>query len=371
MVGTKNPLQFPIRKKNISSTISFNISATRKVTPDKIDRMILYYLGKNARISSSEIAANLHDIGFDMTDRAIRQRLNRLEKSGIIQGYSVMLNPRFISENNKLNKTVLMKFRFSAGSQELIEKLENFMPDSNFCVYSARLSGDFDLICHFVFDSVEQFELENSSLLQRFADLITDYRVYDSKAIKIHPYSIYDEHELSEMKRQINRVLNSLNKYDDLRDRLQATVESLVKHFNASFARLWIVDKERKNLLLRFSAGKYRSIDGEFSKVSINSVKIGQIAKKNKAMITNDVSHDPRIKHPEWAKRDKLQSFAGYPVVYKGRVIGVLAMFSEKKLSSAEFEMLGIFCDHISKQLSMFFTAQEFLSINEQTASIK
>ena len=101
----------------------------------------------------------------------------------------------------------------------------------------------------------------------------------------------YMQHELSEMKRQINRVLNSLNKYDDLRDRLQATVESLVKHFNASFARLWIVDKERKNLLLRFSAGKYRSIDGEFSKVSINSVKIGQIAKKNKAMITNDVSH--------------------------------------------------------------------------------
>ena len=341
------------------------------MTPDKIDRMILYYLGKNARISSSEIGENLHSIGFDMTDRAVRQRLNRLEKSGIIEGYSVMLNPRFISENNKLNKTVLMKFRFSPRSQELVQKLESLMPDSKFCVYCARLSGDFDFICHFIFDSVEQFELENSSLLQRFADLIIDYRVYDSKAIKIQPYSIYDEHELSEMKRHINRVLNSLNRYDDLRDRLQATVESLVKHFNASFARLWIADKERKNLLLRFSAGKYRSINGEFSKVSINSVKIGQIAKKKQPIISNDVTHDPRIKHPDWAKREKLQSFAGYPLIYRGAVIGVLAMFSKKRLSSAEFEMLGIFCDHISKQLSMFFTAQEFLTINEQITSIK
>jgi len=87
-----------------------------------------------------------------------------------------------------------MKFRFSPRSRELGQKLENFMPDSKFCVYCARLSGDFDLICHFIFDSVEQFELENSSLLQRFADLIIDYRVYDSKAIKVHPYSIYDEH---------------------------------------------------------------------------------------------------------------------------------------------------------------------------------
>jgi hypothetical protein len=57
--------------------------------------------------------------------------------------------------------------------------------------------------------------------------------------------------------------------------------------------------------------------------------------------------------------------------MYKGIVIGVLAMFSEKKLSSAEFEMLGVFCDHISKQLSMLFSAQEFLLINEQAPSTK
>jgi transcriptional regulator with GAF, ATPase, and Fis domain len=270
-----------------------------------------------------------------------------------------------------VSRTVLVKFRVSARSQELIEKLENFVQDFNFCVYSTRLSGDFDWICHFIFDSVDQFELENSSLLQRFADLITDYRVYDSKAVKIHPYSVYDEHELSEMKRQINRVLNSLNKHDDLRDRLQAIVESLVNHFNASFARLWIVDKEVKNLLLRFSAGKYKNINGEFSKVSINSVKIGQIANRKKPIITNGVANDPRIKDPDWARREKLQSFAGYPLLYKGRVIGVLAMFSEKKLSSAEFEMLGVFCGHISKQLSMLFGAQELLSINEHAPSTK
>jgi len=334
------------------------------ISTDKIDHMILYYLGKNGRISSSEIAENLHNIGFDITDRAIRQRLGRLEKSGLILGYSAILNPRFISENSKVSKTALLKFRFSPRSQEIMERLENFLQESNFCVHSARLSGDFDWICHFIFDSVEQFELENSSLLQRFADLIIDYRIYDSRAIKIHPYSVYDEHELSEMKRQINRVLSSLNKHDDLRDRLQAAVESLVKHFNASFARLWIIDKEGKNLLLRFSAGKYQNINGEFSKVSITSVKIGQIAKRKKPIITNDVANDPRIKYPNWARREKLQSFAGYPVLHKGRVIGVLAMFSKKKLSSAEFEMLGLFCDHISKQLSMLFSAQEFLLID-------
>jgi DNA-binding Lrp family transcriptional regulator len=331
--------------------------------PDKIDRMILYHLSKNARMSSSEIAENLHNAGFEITDRAVRQRLQRLEKSGVILGYSTMLNPQLMSENNRVSKTVLIKFRFSGNLQLLIDRLENYMQGSDFCVYSARLSGDFDWICHFIFNSIEQFELENSNLLQRFADLISDYRVYDSKTIKVHPYSLFDEHEISEMKRQVNMVLNSLRKYDDLRDRLQATVESLVKYFNAKFARLWIVDDQRKNLLLKFSAGKYKNIYGEFSKVSINSIKIGQIARTKKPIIANDVVNDPRIKYPEWAKREKLRSFAGYPLLHKGQIIGVVGMFSEKKLSPAQFEMLGIFCDHISKEISMLYDIGEFLSI--------
>ena len=313
-------------------------------------------------MSSSEIAENLHNAGFEITDRAVRQRLRRLEKSGVILGYSMMLNPRLMSEN-RVSKTVLIKFRFSANSQVLIDRLENYMQESVFCAYSARLSGDFDWICHFIFNSIEQFELESSNLLQRFADLISDYRVYDSKTIKVHPYSLYDEHEISEMKHQVNMVLNSLRKHDNLKDRLQSTVESLVKYFNARFARLWIVDEERTNLLLKFSAGKYKNIYGEFSKVSINSIKIGQIARTKKPIITNDIINDPRIKYPEWAKREKLQSFAGYPLLHKGQIIGVVGMFSEKKLSPAQFEILGIFCDHISKEISMLYDIREFLSI--------
>jgi DNA-binding Lrp family transcriptional regulator len=313
-------------------------------------------------MSSSEIAENLHNAGFEITDRAVRQRLRRLEKSGVILGYSMMLNPRLMSEN-RVSKTVLIKFRFSANSQVLIDRLENYMQESVFCAYSARISGDFDWICHFIFNSIEQFELESSNLLQRFADLISDYRVYDSKTIKVHPYSLYDEHEISEMKHQVNMVLNSLRKHDNLKDRLQATVESLVKYFNARFARLWIVDEERTNLLLKFSAGKYKNIYGEFSKVSINSIKIGQIARTKKPIITNDIINDPRIKYPEWAKREKLQSFAGYPLLHKGQIIGVVGMFSEKKLSPAQFEILGIFCDHISKEISMLYDIREFLSI--------
>jgi hypothetical protein len=39
---------------------------------------------------------------------------------------------------------------------------------------------------------------------------------------------------------------------------------------------------------------------------------------------------------------------------------------SEKKLSAAQFEMLGIFCGHISKEISMLYDIGEFLSLNNR-----
>ena len=334
---------------------------------DEIDRIILSHLGKNARISSLQIANILKDMGYDITDRSVRHRLERLEKSNVILGYSTILNPGLVSE--KITRTIVLRFKFSKDSQILIDRLKNYVEESPFCLHSARIGsgigggGDFDWISHFVFDSLDQYELESNNFLNRFAELIADYRSYESKTIKVSPYFLFDEQGLKERKQKVYQILNSIKKHDNLNDKLQEIVESLVRYFDAKFARIWFVDKERHNLILKFSAGRYKRLDGEFSKVSIDSLKIGPIVKRKKPAITNDVVNDPRIRYPDWAKKEKLKSYGGYPLIYKGEAIGVLAMFSEKKLSPADFEILGIFCDHLSKELSSLFSAAEFLSV--------
>jgi DNA-binding Lrp family transcriptional regulator len=328
---------------------------------DEIDKIMLSNLGKNGRISSGEIERILQDMGYRITERAIRYRIRKLETSNTILGYSVILNPSFVS--NKVNRTIILKFKYSYDASSLIDRLENYTQEASFCVYSARLSGDFDWICHFVFDSIEQYELESNNFIHRFADLISDFRSYESKAVKLSTYTISDEHDMIERKSRVFKILNSLQKYDTLNDKLQFIVESVVKYFDAKFARIWLIDREKKYLMLKFSAGKYKNIHGEFSKVPLDSNKIGPIVRTKKPAISNDVINDPRIRHHEWAKKEKLKSFAGYPLVSKGQSIGVLGMFSEKKLSPADFEILGVFCDQVSKELTSFFSAAEFLSI--------
>ena len=58
------------------------------------------------------------------------------------------------------------------------------------------MNGDFDWICHFVFDSIEQYEFESNNFIHRFVDLISDFRSYESKAVKLSIYTISDEVDL-------------------------------------------------------------------------------------------------------------------------------------------------------------------------------
>jgi DNA-binding Lrp family transcriptional regulator len=326
---------------------------------DEIDKVVLSHLGKNARTSSQEIAKILKEMSFTITDRAIRQRLDRLQKKKVILGYTTILNPDLVSE--KVNRTMLVKFKYSKTFPDAIERLTRYVTESPFCIYAARLSGDFDWVCHFVFSSVEQYDLETNNFLNRFADLISDFRSYGSKAIKSAPYTLFDEYESHEKKLQVHTILNAIKRHDNLNDRLETIAESLVKYFDAKFARIWFYDKKSKTLILKYSAGKYKNIDGEFSRIPLSSLKIGTIAKTKKPAVSNDVLHDPRIKYHDWAKKEKLRSFAGYPILYKGDVVAVLGMFSQKTLSPTDFEILGIFSDQLSKELSGFFETKDFL----------
>jgi DNA-binding Lrp family transcriptional regulator len=326
---------------------------------DEIDRFLLSQLGKNSRTSSYEMSRYLQEMGYKITDRTVRHRLKRLEKSNIILAYSLLLNPALLSE--KINRTILLKFKFRADTSVMISRLEKYCGESYFCVYSARMTGDFDWICHFVFDSIEQYEFESSNFLNRFIDLIDDFRSYESSMVKVTPYTLFDDHEIRDQKWRAYRVLNSLKKYHNLNEKFQFIVESLIKHFGAKFARIWLLDRERRNLILKFSAGKYKNINGEFSKVPADSNKIGNIVLTRKPTVTNDVVNDKRIRHPDWAKKEKLQSFAGYPITHGNKVIGVLAMFSTRRMQAADFEVLGVFSDQISKELEGLFTAVNFL----------
>jgi PAS domain S-box-containing protein len=140
---------------------------------------------------------------------------------------------------------------------------------------------------------------------------------------------------------------------------LQGCCEAAVNHLGVAFARIWTVDEAGTTLLLDASAGMYTHLDGGHARVPVGKFKIGLIAEEKLPHLTNDVLRDPRVGNPEWAAQEGMVSFAGYPLVVDGTLIGVFAMFARAPLSDDTLSVLGSVADSIAQGTVRRRTEQE------------
>ena len=139
-----------------------------------------------------------------------------------------------------------------------------------------------------------------------------------------------------------------INKNLEFRHLLQESTEAIVRHIDAAFARIWTLNVADQVLELQSSAGLYTHLNGPHSRVRVGHLKIGKIASERKPHLTNAVIGDPRIPEQEWAKREGLVAFAGFPLMRDHEVIGVMALFSRHSLSEFTMNSLGMVADRLT-----------------------
>jgi PAS domain S-box-containing protein len=125
-----------------------------------------------------------------------------------------------------------------------------------------------------------------------------------------------------------------------LRAMLEICAAAVVRHLDAAFARIWLLNEEQKVLKLEASAGLYTNLDGQHAHIPLGSFKIGLIAAEQKPHLTNSVQSDDRVSDKDWAQREGMISFAGYPLLVEGRTVGVIAMFAQESLEQDTIEAL-------------------------------
>ena len=141
----------------------------------------------------------------------------------------------------------------------------------------------------------------------------------------------------------------ALARRDSLRGILHTCAEAMVRHLDAAFARIWTLSSDGLQLELQASAGTYTRLDGRYGRIPFGRFKIGLIAQERKAHLTNDVQNDPRIDNKDWARDEKMTSFAGYPLVVEDRIVGVMGMFSRKALAQSTLDTLAFIADGIAQ----------------------
>ncbi len=156
----------------------------------------------------------------------------------------------------------------------------------------------------------------------------------------------------------------------DLNEMLQKCCRLFVEHLDAAFCRIWLLNTKENVLELKASAGMYTSLDGSHSRIPMGAFKIGRIAKNKTAHQTGNVIGDPQIHDQEWAKREGMVSFSGYPLIVDDRVIGVLAMFFRHKISAIVDKALTSVSDEIALGILRKQTDQKLLRNIQYLSSI-
>jgi PAS domain S-box-containing protein len=122
----------------------------------------------------------------------------------------------------------------------------------------------------------------------------------------------------------VARLINTAATEEEL---LKGCTDIIVRRFGAAFARIWTHDPIADVLVLKASSGLYTHLDGPHSRIPVGKFKIGMIAASREPVLTDDLPNDSRASNPEWAAREGIRGFAGYPLLIGAELAGVLAVF--------------------------------------------
>ena len=123
---------------------------------------------------------------------------------------------------------------------------------------------------------------------------------------------------------------------------LERCANAVVEHLRAATARIWTRDERTGALELRACAG-LPATSGEGASATVRS-----IAERCAPLVTNEVRTDLLQLDGERADGAGHTSFAGYPLVVEGRVLGVLELFSRNPLSENDTTGLQTVADQIA-----------------------
>ncbi|MGF1515153.1 MAG: LuxR C-terminal-related transcriptional regulator [Elainellaceae cyanobacterium] len=144
--------------------------------------------------------------------------------------------------------------------------------------------------------------------------------------------------------RRVNQVAQEISGNLNASDIARQITEALIQQFDCAFARLWVVAPDRTSLKLLASSGLHTRIDGDFAQVPMGAYKVGKIAQNRVPFLSNQLTQESWVKDRDWAIAHKLKGFAGYPLISRDRVIGVLVSFSHDAMAAEFLEVLQVLC---------------------------
>lgn len=182
------------------------------------------------------------------------------------------------------------------------------------------------------------------------------------------------------------RLLLDMAREHVLPDLLRLVVGRLADSPRVAMARVWLAQKSEdctgcpmmaecpdRSLCLHLAASAGRSVadprvewtrlDGAFRRFPLGVRKVGRIAATGEPVEVPDLWPDPPAwaAGPDWMRAEGIAGFGGQPLVHRGKVLGVLAVFARGAIGPECMDWLRTIADHTAAAIA---TARAFEEIN-------
>jgi transcriptional regulator with GAF, ATPase, and Fis domain len=163
---------------------------------------------------------------------------------------------------------------------------------------------------------------------------------------------------------------------------LDEIVETLKRHLltrpGVARVRMWLVN--RSDNCLHAVGEEFNSAGGAdggtdmddpakdpLLRIPLGAGLAGKIAQTGQQIALRDLDRDPAgLSHVTWLKSERIRGFNGVPIVFKGEVLGVIAVFSRHNIPEAALSWGRIFADHVAGAVASARAFDEIQRLKDQ-----
>ncbi|HEY1603232.1 MAG TPA: sigma 54-interacting transcriptional regulator [Pirellulales bacterium] len=191
----------------------------------------------------------------------------------------------------------------------------------------------------------------------------------------------------------LQAIATSVAQERDLKAVLQRMVAELAAQPRVALTRIWLLtpayrseaapqfdagEIADKSLRLAASAGTPRAdenadwsrLDGPFQTVLLGAGKVGLIGATGESVLLEHAAGDRRwVVDQQWISDEAIQSFAGHPLIFRGKILGVLALFSRARLTQVDFDWLRAFADQAAVAIANARAFEEIERLQQRLQS--
>ncbi len=122
------------------------------------------------------------------------------------------------------------------------------------------------------------------------------------------------------------------------------------------------------HLLASSEAGQeYVRLSDRFSRIPLGVGPVGRIGAEGKQIVLEDLDQNPgELAYIPWLKSEKIRGFNGIPVIYKGEVLGVIAVFARTNFPEPAKVWSRIFANHVAGAIANARAFEEIQRLKSQ-----